>query len=141
MIIVYYNNVRFQVKNAKDIKWRELHRDEDKPSIIWPDLHTEFYKNGKCQGIIFEISGSKLWFKDGVRMGFARLRPYVGKNGKIEVYHGGKNYYNFYAKKIIFLQIFIKLIFYIKYNKLIWSPTYLGGKMVKKQILSLFNFS
>jgi hypothetical protein len=150
MTTVYYNNVKFKVAWLDNIKYHLLHRDEDKPAIIWPSGQVEYYKNGKCHREgnkpAVAIGHCQKWYKHGVRQRWGILPHYINsfnqfnQNVKIEVYHGGKFYY-FYEKQFVLLQIFIKIFFHFRYNKLIWSPNYLGGKFVKKQILSLFNFS
>jgi hypothetical protein len=48
---------------------------------------------------------------------------------------------SFYFKhdiiKIIFLTTFIKIIFHFKYNKNLFNPKYLIGKLIKKELYDL----
>ena len=48
----------------------QLHRDGDKPAIIWADGGRRWYKNGELhrdgdKPAVISASGTKLWYKNG----------------------------------------------------------------------------
>ncbi len=50
----------------------ELHRDNDKPAVIWADGSLTWYKNGKLhrdndKPAIIYANGSEYWYTDGLR--------------------------------------------------------------------------
>ena len=103
------------------VSWRQdglRHRENDKPARMWGNGACEWYKNGLCH-------------RDGNKP------AYIGKDG-IGWFKNNNYYNNFKLQNLVFLQMFFKLLFHFKYNKIIWSPNDLGGKFTKYQLFLLF---
>ena len=47
MIQVYYDNVLHNVNHTHEIEYSRLHRDGDKPAMIFTDGSKSWYKNGQ----------------------------------------------------------------------------------------------
>jgi hypothetical protein len=126
MFTYYYNNVEYQTDTNHyiTIKYSKLHRDNDLPAIIWPKGSREWFKRGKCH-------------RDGNKPAII----WIANNGKFQSFEWWKNdkrYQSFNLENLISLQIFIKVLYHVRFNKFIWSPNNLGGKVVKQQLLLLF---
>jgi hypothetical protein len=139
MIIAYYNNIAYLV-NSGDIKWHELYRDNDLPVVIWSNgtdtwfigenLHRDNDKPAKIW-----LNGTKEWFKNGKRHREGNNPAIIFNNGRKEWYKNDKHYNNFKLNYLFFLQSLIKILFHIKFNKILWSPKYIAGNFTKKQLL------
>ena len=113
----YYDNIKYITDNIFIIDWGQLHRDDDKPAFI---------------GSIGQI-----WFKNGVRHRDGNNPTIIYTDGSRLWVKNDKVYYEFQLNKLLFIQFFIKFLFHLKYNRIVWSPNNLAGKFTKKQLFLL----
>ena len=147
MITVYYNNIKHKIDSSWQIQWENLSRANDKPTIIWGDGTLYWIKNGFLhrdgdKPARIWSDGMQEWYKNGCvhRDGNkpAKIWP---KDTHICFYKHGKYYENFILKNLFYLQIMVKLSFYFKRNKFLWSPNNLAGKFTKKQLYKLITIN
>lgn len=146
---VYYDNVKYKItSNFGNVRIQTclLHRDGDLPAVIWKDGSKHWWKNGSRHRdgnlpAIINNDGRILWYVNGLRH---RINgPAVYEKNMFTTciiwYIKGKNYVFFDPSYLRFLQLFIKIIFFNKYNKLIYHPESLAGKVTKCNLFLFFS--
>jgi hypothetical protein len=144
MALAYYNNVKYKIWDYDVINWEELHRDNDEPALIYScyeDLkewfiHGKYHRENDKPARMWG-NGACEWYKNGLCHRDGNKPAYIGKDG-IGWFKNNNYYNNFKLQNLVFLQMFFKLLFHFKYNKIIWSPNDLGGKFTKYQLFLLF---
>ena len=68
-----------------------------------------------------------------------QIRTVFGLGIRNNWYLNDKRYKFFKHDSLLNLQKLMKFFFYLKKEKSIWAPNKLGGVMVKKELMNLFN--
>ena len=167
MIRLYYNNILHEIFDNDRIEYSNLHRENDEPAIIDADGSKYWYKNGQphrdgdLPAAIY-VDGSKIWYKNGQLHREGDEPAYIDANGNKYWYkHGqshregdepayifanghkcwyknGLEYDNFNLTNLIHLQLFLIFLFNIQKNKQAFHPNNLTGKLIKIDLLKLF---
>jgi hypothetical protein len=125
--ICYFDNIKhiFKSVNAR------ANYDQDKIYHHNEDIPSHTYK---CNEKIM----SQVWFKNNKIHRDGNLPAFIDYEDKyVKYYKHGNKYENFELKKLINIQRIVKIFYFFCKNKMVWSPNYLGGRFIKKQLLKL----
>jgi hypothetical protein len=144
IVTVYYDNVKLLIPRDS-VEYYKLHRDNDLPAYI-RSSEIQFYKHGNLHregtAPAFVSKNFVSWWKNGSRHRDGDFPAIISidQNNVINwtsYYKHNKLFPYFDLSFMISLQILIKIMYFTRYNKFVWSPNNLGGKFIKKQLLEL----